>query len=86
MYDPTRFKALLESQYQWPTVYQFKFICGREQLEALKALLGPKVQLQIKESAQGKYVAVTFSRHMECSSDVIEVYQRVAVISGVIAL
>jgi putative lipoic acid-binding regulatory protein len=86
MVDNSRFKELLDQQYQWPALYQFKFICARDQLAALQALLGPTEGLQLKDSAQGKYVSVTFSRQMASSDAVIAVYQSVAVIQGVIAL
>lgn len=79
-----RLKELLDSEHQWPTRYTFKFIVSAERLGEVVEVLGEGVE--VKESKGGKYVSVTLHAHMESSDAVIDIYQRVSVIEGVISL
>lgn len=79
-----RLKELLDSEHQWPTHYTFKFIVSSSRLGEVVEILGEGVE--VKESKGGKYVSVTLHAHMESSDAVIDIYQRVSVIEGVISL
>jgi putative lipoic acid-binding regulatory protein len=79
------FRTKLDEHYSWPSLYIFKFIVPIEQEDELKKLFPLHVSTE-KRSTQGKYVSITFNMMMPSSEAVIEVYQRVAAIEGVIAL
>lgn len=79
------FKEKLEYEYEWPSLYTFKFIVPRDQEEAVTELF-PKVEVSKKESSGGKYISLT-ARVMANSSDaIIVIYQRAQHIQGLIAL
>lgn len=79
------FREKLEHEYEWPSLYTFKFIVPREQEEAVVDLF-PKIKVSTKESSGGKYVSVT-ARFMANSSDaIIGVYEKAQHINGLIAL
>lgn len=79
-----RLKELLDSEYQWPARYKFKFIIASERLGEIVEILGEAIE--VKESKGGKYLSITLHAHMESSEAVIDIYQRVSVIEGVISL
>ena len=80
-----RFQDLLDEQTEWPTEYLFKFIVPRPELDDLKMALGVE-QPKVRASSKGNYVSVTIERRMTSSDEVIEVYQSVSGVEGVIAL
>lgn len=79
------FREKLENEYEWPSLYTFKFIVPRDQEEAVMELF-PKVEVSTKESSGGKYISLT-ARLMANSSDtIISVYKKAQHIEGLIAL
>lgn len=79
------FRERLENEYEWPSLYTFKFIVPRKQEEAVMDLF-PKVEVSTKESSGGKYISLT-ARLMANSSDtIISVYEKARHIEGLIAL
>ena len=80
-----RLKVALDTYQVWPTVYVFKFIVPQAELNHLLALLDG-FPISTRESRTGKYVAVTVEAKMHSSVEVIEVYERVAVIEGLRSL
>jgi hypothetical protein len=88
MLDPQRiaaFREKLDQHHVWPSLYTFKFIVPAAQAETVKQIF-PKHVSTTKESEQGKYVSITFQMMMPGSEAVIQVYQSVAHIEGLIAL
>ena len=79
------FRIKLDEHYSWPSLYIFKFIVPIEKEEELKKLFPLHVSTE-KRSTQGKYVSITLNMMMPSSEAVIEVYQRVSEIEGLIAL
>jgi hypothetical protein len=79
------FRIKLDEHYSWPALYIFKFIVPRGKEDELKALF-PLHTSSDKLSTQGNYISVTFRMMMPSSNAVIEVYERVAAIEGIIAL
>lgn len=79
------FRAKLDDHYSWPALYIFKFIVPIEKENELKSLF-PLHTSTDKHSNQGKYVSVTFNMMMPSSTAVVEVYERVSAVEGVIAL
>lgn len=79
------FRERLENEYEWPSLYTFKFIVPRDQEDAVMELF-PKVEVSTKESSGGKYISLT-ARLMANSSDtIISVYEKAQHIEGLIAL
>lgn len=79
------FRVKLEQHYSWPSLYMFKFIVPNGKEDELKKLF-PNHAFIEKNSAQGKYVSLTMQMMAASSDSVIEVYQKAAVVEGLIAL
>ena len=79
------FREKLENEYEWPSLYTFKFIVPRQQEETVIKLF-PKVNVQTKESSGGKYISITARLMVNSSDSIIEVYQKARHIEGLIAL
>lgn len=83
--DLAGLKSALDNAVQWPDVYTFKFIVPRAQVNHLVALIDGHRYSQ-RESSGGRFVAVTMEAMMTSSDDVVAIYERVAVIEGIMAL
>jgi hypothetical protein len=79
------FRIKLDEHHSWPTVYIFKFIVPKGKETELKNLF-PLHTSTDKVSTQGNYISVTFQMMMHSSDAVIEVYERVSTIEGLISL
>ena len=79
------FKAKLDRQHQWPSLYMFKFIVPVQQQKEVFALF-PMHELKTKASKNGKYVSVTAQAMMRSSDDVIKIYEEAHGIEGLVAL
>lgn len=79
------FRIKLDEHHSWPTVYIFKFIVPKGKENELKNLFPLHISTD-KISTQGNYVSVTFQMMMPSSDAVIEVYERVSSIEGLISL
>ena len=79
------FQSLLESELEWPSEYQFKFVVPQAQLKELEAVFRD-VPMQVRESSKGKYASVTIKMMMRSSDEVIDVYTSVKEIEGIILL
>lgn len=83
--DFDSFREKLEYEYEWPSLYTFKFIVPRDQEEAVTDLF-PKVEVSTKESSGGKYVSITAKLMANSSDTIINVYEKAQYIKGLIAL
>lgn len=79
------FRIKLDEHHSWPSIYIFKFIVPKGKETELKGLF-PMHTSSDKVSTQGNYISVTFHMMMPSSDAVIEVYQRVSGVEGLIAL
>ena len=79
------FKEKLDQHYAWPSLYIFKFIVPKSKEEELKKLF-PAHEISERSSANGNYTSITIQMMCPSSNFVIEVYQKVADIEGLIAL
>ena len=85
MKDWVKFKILLDEQYNWPAEYLFKFIIPKKEKDLLvQILLGH--QIKTRPSKTGKYISVTSTKIFNSSDEVIEVYQKVQIIDGLMSL
>lgn len=83
--DFSKLQSLLDEQMKWPANYNFKFVVKTERKhEVLFHLDGHKNSEKL--SKNGKYTSITSSKILHSSQDVIEVYQRMSKVEGVITL
>ncbi|OUR96542.1 DUF493 domain-containing protein [Halobacteriovorax marinus] len=85
MKELNNLKALLDTEYEWPGPYLFKFIVPAVQLLALKGLLSGHDLIE-KPSKNGKYISITLTITCESSQKVIDLYEKVSSIPGIMSL
>lgn len=84
-FDRENFKEKLEESGQFPMLYMFKFIVPKGKETEIEAFF-PKNEVKLKPSSGGKYVSTTIQAMMENSDQIIDIYEKVATIEGVISL
>jgi putative lipoic acid-binding regulatory protein len=82
--DLTGLKAALDKAVVFPTVYTFKFIVPRSQVNHLIALMDGHRYTQ-RESSAGRFVGLTFEAMMTSSDDIVAVYERAATVDGILS-
>lgn len=83
--DTEQFKKNLEANHDFPCSYMFKFIVPIGKKDALLNLL-PKVAFKIKRSTGNKFVSVTLCVKIESSDKIIDIYNQVYQLEGIIAI
>lgn len=83
--DFEKFKSLLDEQMNWPDYYSFKFVVKLEHRDNLLELLQEHT-ISEKSSKQGNYISITSRKLVHSSDDVVEVYQKVSTIEGILSL
>lgn len=80
-------KAQLEQQ-DWPNLYMFKFIVPNDNhhLAQVTALFNANSEISYHHSGTGKYVSLSAKEIMLSADDIIAVYERAALIPGIISL
>lgn len=83
--DNQKFRELLEDSYQWPDYYEFKFIIKTDDKHLI---LGKLVGFTIHEtpSKKGNYTSVSARKLMKSTEEVLEIYELMSTIKGVISL
>jgi uncharacterized protein len=80
-----KFRDLLEQNYSWPDYYEFKFIVKMDNktlvLEKLEGYL-----ITENPSKNGNYVSISARKLIKSTQEVIEVYEVISTIKGVISL
>jgi hypothetical protein len=84
--EELRLLALLDAAHTWPAMYAFKFIVPKDKAKELEALVPEARTTETRPSAEGKYLAYTFHCPMASAREVLEIYSRVKVISGLVSL
>ena len=84
-WDIQQFKEKLEANHDFPCSYMFKFIVPISKKDALLNML-PKVAVKIKKSTSNKFMSVTLSMEIESSDKVIDIYNQVYQLEGIIAI
>jgi len=85
MEKESQFQDLLDANYRWPCSFPFKFIMPVEIRDEILALF-PGDEYTSRPSKNGKYISVTIHKNVSSSTEVIEIYNRVKTIEGVICL
>jgi putative lipoic acid-binding regulatory protein len=78
-------KSRLDTVHTWPSNYLFKFIVPLHKKSELMKVL-PTGLIEEKLSRTGKYISVSLNTRVEASDDIIAVYQRAALIEGIVSL
>lgn len=83
--DTEKFRILLEESYQWPDYYEFKFIIKTDDKHLI---LGKLVGFTINEtpSKKGNYTSVSARKLMKSTDEVLEIYNIMSTVKGVISL
>ena len=73
---------------EWPNVYLFKFIVpnDNQHLAQVTALFDINSEISYHHSGTGKYVSLSAKEVMLSAADIIAVYERAALIPGIISL
>ena len=80
-----KMRALLNEQHAFPCSYTFKFVVPADKIDTLENLVKEGTQSR-RPSSSGKYISLTIVMDVESSDHIVEVYQRVQVIEGLISL
>lgn len=80
-----KLESLLDDQYDWPSVYKFKFVGNDDHRQDLTDIVGQK---PCKENASrnGKYISFTFNVKITETTEVISIYKKVSKLSGIMSL
>ena len=81
----TQFEDLLDENHRWPCSFPFKFIMPVQMLDEVLALF-PGEEYTRRPSKTGKYVGVTIRKNVSSGKEVMEIYDRVGAVKGVICL
>jgi hypothetical protein len=80
-----KFRDLLEQNYQWPDYYEFKFIVKiADKNLILEKLTG--FQIVVTPSKNGNYISISARKLMTSSDEVIQIYEVMSTVEGVISL
>jgi len=80
-----RFKETLDECHEWPCPYVFKFIVPSENLQLIKDFF-PENEVKTKKSKTGKYTSVTAEVHAYSSKEVMDIYEKVSIVPGIMSL
>jgi hypothetical protein len=80
-----KFRALLDESYQWPDYYEFKFIIKTENKAQILELLHG-FTIHETPSKKGNYTSISARKLVKSTEEVIQVYEKIGHIKGVIPL
>lgn len=81
----TSFKEKLDKEYNWPSLYTFKFIVPKGKEDEVKNLFSNHVTKE-KSSSNGNYISITAEVMVQSSDRVVEYYLEANKVEGIIAL
>lgn len=79
------FREKLDNEYNWPSLYTFKFIIPKGKKDEI-AKLFPQHDIVEKPSSNGNYISLTIKVMAQSSKTIIEYYVKASHVKGVIAL
>ncbi len=80
-----KFRELLDESYQWPDYYEFKFIIKVvDKNQVLDKL--PGFQITETPSKAGNYISVNARKLMKSTQEVLDVYELMSNVKGIISL
>jgi putative lipoic acid-binding regulatory protein len=84
--DWRRFQNLLDAHHEWPCEYLFKFIVPEDKKQDVLNLFESKDLISSRKSSKGRYVSISATCTVNCSEEILVIYQAAARIQGVISL
>lgn len=79
------FRDKLDQEYEWPSLYTFKFIVPEHSADEIRALF-QKHDIVERPSSKGNYISLTSKVMVQSSDKVIEFYLEASKVEGVISL
>lgn len=81
-------RELLDKQHNWPEAFLFKFIykSNAETEASLKSFFDDKAEITIKQSKKENYNSMSVKYIAKSADDVLNIYNKVSKIEGVISL
>jgi hypothetical protein len=80
-----KFRSLLDESYQWPDYYEFKFIVKFDDKHlVLEKLNG--FSIVETPSKKGNYIAISARKLIKSTQEVLDVYESMSNIKGMISL
>jgi uncharacterized protein len=83
-----KLRELLNKENTWPIVYMFKFIvpASNQKIALIESKFSDEAIISHKESSNGKYFSITVKEVMLSADAIIEKYQEMGGIEGLITL
>ena len=81
-------KKLEESINSFPYIYMFKFIIKSDNrtMAMVEVIFDDDADIIQKQSAKGNYISITVKQVVMSVDEIIDIYEKAAVIEGVISL
>ena len=78
----------LFADQNFPLIYPFKFIITKDEQKIIKIrrIFDETAEISTRDSKNGKYLSITIKQMMLNTDDIIERYERMEAIEGVISL
>lgn len=80
-----KFRDLLDQSYQWPDYYEFKFIVKIDDKSLILTKLAGYTIVETP-SKKGNYIAISARKLMKDTQEVLDVYEVMSTIKGIISL
>jgi hypothetical protein len=80
-----KFRELLDESYQWPDYYEFKFIVKIDDKDQILNKLSGYTIVETP-SKKGNYIAISARKLMKSTQEVLDVYDVMSTIKGIISL
>jgi len=84
-----RLKSQLESDTSWPSIYLYKFIvpANLEKIAEIEAIFDDtNAEIKTRDSSKGTYTSLSIKVKMDSPDAVIQKYNEVSKVEGVISL
>lgn len=82
-----KLKAQLEKE-EWPSLYMFKFIApsDNQKIALITNIFTEASDINMRPSSKGNYTSISVKEIMMSAESVIEIYEKTALIKGVIII
>ena len=83
-----KFWKLLSNETEWPLLYYFKFIVhnNQEKLDQVRALFNDPSTITYNTSKDIKFISLSCKQLMPDAGSIIDIYEKAALVDGLIAL
>ena len=85
MKDKAQYIDLLNETHTWPVEYLFKFIAKKEFVDQVLDLF-PLEKIETNKSKNGNYISFSMKKVVKSAEEVLEIYEMIQTIKGVISL